>query len=65
MILFGISSKGTSTPKSYVSSTQACRGKHVLTKFCDSVLTKSAKIRSLINDLRKNYEDETADRSMS
>ena len=58
MILFGISSKGTSTPKSYVSSTQACRGKHVLTKFCDSVLT-------LISDLRKNFQDATADRSMS
>ena len=45
---------------------EAIRGKAVLTKFCDSVLQKSAKIRTLQADLRKNYpEDETAARSKS
>lgn len=34
---------------------EAIRGKSVLAKFCDSVLQKSAKIRTLQADLRKNY----------
>lgn len=42
---------------------QAIRAKSVLSKFCESVLTKSAKIRSLIADLTKNYEDESATKS--
>lgn len=39
---------------------QAIRGKNVLSKFCDSVLQKSAKIRSLNVDLEKNFDDEMA-----
>ena len=40
---------------------QACRAKETFRKFVDSVLQRSAKIRSLIADLGKNYpEDQTA-----
>lgn len=40
---------------------QANRAKEVFRKYLDSVLQKSAKIRSLIGDLRKNYgSDESA-----
>ena len=44
---------------------QAIRSKLVLSKFCDSVLAKSAKIRSLIGDLKKNYDDPMATKSAS
>jgi hypothetical protein len=37
------------------------RAKSVFSKHCDSVLQKTAKLRSLMVDLQKNYaEDETA-----
>lgn len=37
------------------------RAKTVFAKHCDSVLQKTAKLRSLVVDLQKNYaEDETA-----
>lgn len=45
---------------------EAIRGKSVLAKFCDSVLQKSAKIRTLQADLRKNYPaDDMAQKSKS
>lgn len=47
--------------KSNGLSRQASRAKEVFRKFVDSVLQKSAKIRSLTMDLKKNYhEDATA-----
>ena len=45
---------------------QACRAKEVFRKFVDSVLQKSARVRSLTVDLKKNYyEDETAMKILS
>lgn len=44
----------------YPFPAQAMRAKTVLSKYCDSVLNKSAKIRGLINDLGKNYVDPMA-----
>ena len=44
---------------------EAVRGKGILSKFCDSVLNKSGKLRSLIADLQKNYIDESASKSDS
>lgn len=34
------------------------RRKNTYTKFCDSLLQKSAKVRSLVTDLKKNYESD-------
>ncbi|CAL1162924.1 unnamed protein product [Cladocopium goreaui] len=48
-----------------VASSQAIRGKEVLSKYCDSILAKSAKLRSLVHDLQKHYDDETATRSIT
>lgn len=40
------------------------RAKDVFRKYCDSVLQKTAKVRSLATDLKKNYPtDETAQKS--
>lgn len=36
---------------------KAIQGKEALSKFCESVLAKTAKIRGLIQDLKKNYRD--------
>ena len=47
----------------HLSILQAIRSKAVLSKYCESVLSKSAKIRGLVNDLQKNYEDEMAVKS--
>jgi len=45
---------------------QACRAKETFRKFVDSVLQRSAKIRSLIADLGKNYpDDQTAQKYRS
>ena len=45
----------------FLASLQAVRAKDTFRKFVDSVLQKSAKIRTLISDLIKNYpEDDTA-----
>lgn len=52
-------------PCSWQVLAQAIRNKAVLSKFCDSVLTKSAKIRGLVADLQKHYEDPMATKSMS
>lgn len=38
---------------------QACRAKESFRKFVDSVLQRSAKIRSLVADLNKNYSDDS------
>lgn len=47
-------------------SFEACRAKEVFRKYVDSILQKSARIRSLIADLRRNYhEDETAMKYLS
>eukprot|EP00913_Durusdinium_trenchii_P007488 g7038.t1 len=41
------------------------RRKNTYTKFCDSLLQKSAKVRSLVTDLKKNYEsDPCVDKSI-
>lgn len=43
------------------TTSEANRGKDMYVKYIDSVLQKSAKIRSLIGDLQKNYpQDQTA-----
>ncbi|CAL1167898.1 unnamed protein product [Cladocopium goreaui] len=47
-----------------VSTSEAIRGKSVLSKFCESILTKTAKIRSLVVDLKKNYDDQAATKSI-
>ena len=47
----------------HLSILEAIRSKAVLSKFCESVLSKSAKIHGLVNDLQKNYEDEMAVKS--
>lgn len=46
-------------------SAKAIRNKAVLSKFCDSVLSKSNKIRSLVVDLQKHYDDPMASKSMT
>ena len=47
--------------QSFFASLQAVRAKDTFRKFIDSVLSKSAKIRTLVSDLVKNYpDDETA-----
>lgn len=47
-------------------SCEANRAKDVFTKYVDSVLAKSAKIRSLIGDLQRNYPtDVTAKKILS
>ena len=42
------------------SSMQADKSKTIFTKYVDSVLAKCAKIRTLIGDLKKNYDDPLA-----
>ena len=36
---------------------KAIQGKEVFSKFCDSVLAKTSKVRGLIADLNKNYKN--------
>lgn len=44
-----------------ICSCEATRAKDVFAKYVESVLNKTAKIRTLIADLQKNYpDDETA-----
>ncbi|CAL1167382.1 unnamed protein product [Cladocopium goreaui] len=45
-------------------ASRAIRSKSVLSKFCESILQKSAKIRSLVQDLQKNYADPAAMKSI-
>ncbi|CAL1149811.1 unnamed protein product [Cladocopium goreaui] len=53
------------TAGTVVATSQANRSKDTFRKYIDSVLQKSAKIRGLIGDLRKNYcEDEHAKKSI-
>ena len=42
----------------YCLDLEAMRRKNTYTKFCDSLLQKSAKVRSLVTDLKKNYESD-------
>lgn len=44
---------------------QANGGKETFRRFCDSVLQKSAKVRSLVSDLKRNYVDDMATKSYS
>jgi len=57
----------TKTPTFHICFVcQANRGKDMYVKYIDSVLQKSAKIRSLIGDLQKNYpQDQTAMKFLS
>ena len=45
-----------------VAEAQAIKAKEEFKKFQDSVLSKTAKIQALINDLKKNYDDPVADK---
>lgn len=42
-----------------------CQTAHKMKRFCDSLLQKSGKLRSLLRDLRENYENsETTKQSL-
>ena len=47
-------------PHVWIAGCQASKSKTVFTKYIESVLARCAKIRTLISDLQRNYEDPLA-----